>query len=178
MASAHNALVGLRPTVGLVSRNGMVPLNSIRDTAGPIARSVTDMAVLLDAIVGADPEDPATERAAGHIPPTYTKSLKKDGLKGARLGVLRQLFKPAVTDPRIIVNFSKTLDELKGAGAEIIDPFIVATIDSIPQPPLIPRARIKDDLTKWINKHAGVPFPSVRAISESKLLHPLHQCLR
>jgi len=63
--SAHNALVGLRPTVGLVSRTGMVPLNSVRDTAGPMARSVGDMAILLDAMVGSDPEDSATARAEG-----------------------------------------------------------------------------------------------------------------
>jgi amidase len=172
--AAYNALVGLRPTVGLVSRTGMVPLNSVRDTAGPMARTVTDMAILLDAIVGLDPDDAATARARGHIPLTYVSSLKPDALKGARLGVLRQVFNPTRTDPQIIANFEKTLADLKTAGAEIIDPFFVAAIDSIPQPPQT-RARTKDDLTKWIAKHPGVPFPSVKAIAESKLLHPLHQ---
>ena len=81
--SAHNALVGLRPTVGLVSRTGMVPLNSVRDTAGPMARNVADMAILLDAIVGSDPEDSATARAEGHRSPTYSNGLKIDALKGA-----------------------------------------------------------------------------------------------
>src|SRR6185369_16954020 len=71
MPSAHNALVGLRPTVGLVSRTGVVPLDGTRDTAGPMARSVTDMAILLDVIVGADPEDAATARSAGHIAKSY-----------------------------------------------------------------------------------------------------------
>ena len=174
MPSAHNALAGLRPTVGLVSRTGMVPLNSVRDTAGPMARSVTDMAILLGVIAGPDPEDAATARAVGHLPPTYTSWLKADALKGARLGVLRQVFTPAVTDPRIIAHFETTLAELKAAGAEIVDPFVVSGFDAIPRPPQT-RARTKDDLTKWIAKHPGVPFPSVQAIADSKLVHPLHQ---
>ena len=174
MPSAYNALAGLRPTVGLVSRRGMVPLNSVRDTPGPMARNVTDMAILLDVIAGPDAEDTATLRSAGHIPPTYTSGLKKDALKGARLGVLRQVFPPAVTDPRIIARFETTLAELRAAGAEIVDPFVVPDIDSIPRPPQT-SARFKDDLTKWIAKHPGVPFPSVKAIADSKLLHPVHQ---
>ena len=154
----------------------MVPLNSVRDTAGPMARSVSDMATLLDVIVGPDPEDLATTRAEGHRLLTYSGALKNDALKGARLGVLRQIFKPAVTDPRIIAHFEITLAELKAAGAEIVDPFVVPELDSIPRPPQTP-ARFKDDLTKWIVKHPGVPFPSVRAVAESKLAHPLHQAL-
>jgi amidase len=174
--SAHNALVGIRPTVGLVSRTGIVPLNSVRDTAGAMARSVSDMAILLDVIVGLDPEDSATTRAEGHYSPTYSGELKNDALKGARLGVLRQVFKPAVADPRIIGHFEMTLAELKAAGAEIVDPFVVPELDSIPRPPQT-SARFKDDLSKWIAKHPGVPFPSVKAIADSKLVHPLHQAL-
>jgi amidase len=90
MPSAFNALVGLRPTVGVISRTGMVPLNSVRDTAGPMARSVTDLAILLDVIAGPDVEDEATARARNHRPPTYTSGLRRDALKGARLGVLRK----------------------------------------------------------------------------------------
>ncbi len=69
------------------------------------------MAILLDVIAGADPEDAATARSAGHIPKSYLPYLKKDGLKGARIGVLRQVFTPKVTDPLIIKNFEKTLSE-------------------------------------------------------------------
>jgi Asp-tRNA(Asn)/Glu-tRNA(Gln) amidotransferase A subunit family amidase len=83
------------------------------------------LAILLDVIVGPDPDDPATGRAEGHRPPTYTTALRADALKGARLGVLRQVFGPAVTDPRIITQFEETIDELKSAGAEIVDPFTV-----------------------------------------------------
>jgi Asp-tRNA(Asn)/Glu-tRNA(Gln) amidotransferase A subunit family amidase len=174
MPSAHNALVGLRPTVGLVSRTGVVPLNGVRDTAGPMARSVTDMAVLLNIIVGADPQDAATARSKGHIPPSYLPYLKKDGLKGARLGVLRQVFAARVTDPLIITNFERTLAELRAAGADIVDPFIVPELDSLPRAPQT-AAQFKTDLTRWIALHPGVPYPSVKEIAASKLVHPLHQ---
>ncbi|MDR3415111.1 MAG: amidase family protein [Nevskia sp.] len=174
MPSAHNALVGLRPTVGLVSRTGVVPLDSVRDTAGPMARSVTDLAILLDVIAGPDPQDAATERSKGHIPRSYLPYLKKDGLAGARLGVLRQVFNPKVTDPTIIANFDKTIAELKAAGAEIVDPLVVPELDTIPRPPQT-NAEFKTDLTRWISQHPGVPYPSIRQIAESKLVHPLHQ---
>ena len=174
MPAAHNALVGLRPTVGLVSRRGVVPLDGVRDTAGPMARSVTDMTILLDVIVGPDPEDAATARSADHIPPSYRPFLNKDGLKTVRLGVLRQVFTPQVTDPRIIANFERTIAELKAAGAEVVDPFIVPALDTIPRPPQT-NAQFKTDLTTWMSQHSGVPYPSVKAIAASKLLHPLHQ---
>lgn len=174
MPSAHNALAGLRPTVGLVSRIGITPNSSVRDTAGPMARTVTDMAILLDAIVGLDADDPATARAKGHIAQTYTAALRKDALKGARLGVLRQVFTAKVTDPRIIANFDKTIAELKGAGAEIVDPFRVPEIESLPRAPQT-AARLKADFEVWFARHPGVPYPSVKALADSKLAHPLHQ---
>lgn len=174
MPAAHNALVGLRPTVGLVSRTGVVPLDGVRDTAGPMARSVTDMTILLDVIVGPDPDDAATARSAGHIPPSYLPCLKQNGLHAVRLGVLRQVFTPQVTDPRIIANFEQTIAELKAAGAEIVDPLMVPELDTLPRPPQT-NAQFKTDLTTWMLKHPGVPYPSVKAIAASTLLHPLHQ---
>ena len=174
MPSAHNALAGLRPTVGLVSRTGVVPLDSVRDTAGPMARSVADMAILLDVIAGADPLDAATARSAGHIPASYTAALKPDALKGARLGVLRQVFNERLADPRVIARFEQTIAELKAAGATIVDPFTVPELDTIPRPPQTP-AQFKADLSYWIAQHPGVPYPSLQAIADSKLVHPLHQ---
>ena len=174
MPAAHNALVGLRPTVGLVSRTGVVPLDGVRDTAGPMARTVTDMTILLEVIVGPDPEDAATARSAGHIPSGYQPFLKQDGLRQVRLGVLRQVFTPQVTDPRILAHFEQTIAELKAAGAVIVDPLLVPALDTIPRPPQT-NAQFKTDLTRWIAHHPGVPYPSVQAIAASKLLHPLHQ---
>jgi amidase len=87
-----NGIVGLKPTVGLVSRSGIIPISHSQDTAGPMARTVRDAAILLAALAGSDPTDPATAAAAGHIPPDYTRFLQLDGLKGARLGVARNYF--------------------------------------------------------------------------------------
>src|ERR1051326_4696291 len=174
MPSAHNALAGIRPTVGLVSRRGIIPNNSIRDTGGPMARTVTDMAILLDAIVGPDPLDPATTRAEGHIAKTYTAALKRDALKGARLGVLRQIFTAKVTDPRILENFEKTITELKAAGAEIIDPFTVPEIEPLPRAPQT-AARKKAAFAVYFAAHPGMPYNSPQAMADSHLAHPLHQ---
>lgn len=174
MPAAHNALAGLRPTVGLVSRTGVVPLDGVRDTAGPMARSVADMAILLDVIAGPDPADPATARSTGHIAASYQAGLKKDALKGARLGVLRQVFTAKVTDPVILANFEKTIAELKAAGAEIIDPFVVPALDTIPRPPQTPSS-FKSDMARWYAAHPGVPYDSVKALADAKLVHPLHQ---
>ncbi len=174
MPSAHNALAGLRPTVGLVSRTGIQPNNSVRDTAGPMARTVTDMAHLLDAMVGVDNKDAATLRSKGHIPKTYVTSLKRDSLKGARLGVLRQVFTDKVADPRIIKHFEQTLTELRAAGAEIVDTFVVPEIEGLARAPQTP-ARRKADMIKFLADHPGIPYPSPQAIADSKLAHPLHQ---
>lgn len=175
MPAAHNALVGLRPTVGLVSRTGMVPLDGVRDTAGPMARSVRDMAILLDAMVtGPDERDPATAANAEHIPPTYLEALRKDALRGVKIGVLRQVFRPHATDPQVLSNFEKTLAELRAAGAVIVDPLLVPELDTLPRPPQT-GAQFKADLTHWIAQHPGVPYPSISEIAASGLLHPLHQ---
>jgi hypothetical protein len=91
--------------------------------------------------------------------------------------VLRQIFTEKVSDARIIAHFQSTIAELKAAGAEIVDPFVIPELDSLPRPIANPPAQFKDDLTRWIAKHPGVPYPSVEAIIESKLLHPLHQPL-
>ena len=174
MPSAHNALAGLRPTVGLVSRVGIQPNNSVRDTAGPMARTVTDLAILLDAMVGIDADDPVTLKSKGHVPKTYTGSLNKQALKGARLGVLRQVFTPKVTDPRIVEHFEQTLKELRAAGAVIVDDFSVPEIEGVPRAPQTP-ARRKADMIKFLAAHPGIPYGSPQAIAESRLAHPLHQ---
>ncbi len=174
MPSAHNALVGLRPTVGLVSRTGIIPNNSVRDTGGPMTRTVTDTAILMDAIVGPDPADAATSRAVGKIPQTYMSSLKRDALKGARLGVLRQVFTPKVADPRIIAHFERTLAELRAAGAVIVDDFAVPEIEKLARAPQTP-ARKKADFAVWFAAHPGIPYASVQAMADSRLAHPLHQ---
>src|SRR5687767_3792992 len=85
-----NGLVGLKPTVGLVSRSGIIPIAVSQDTAGPMGRTVSDVALLLNGLAGIDESDPAAPAAIGHIPTDYTASLKSDALKGKRFGLLRQ----------------------------------------------------------------------------------------
>ena len=90
--SSANSLVGVRPTRGLVSRAGVIPASQTQDEVGPLARTVTDAALLLDAMAGYDPADPVTALGRGHQPQSYTRMLNKDALKGARIGVMTNLF--------------------------------------------------------------------------------------
>ena len=117
--AAITALVGLRPTTGLVSRAGIIPNSHTQDTAGPITRNVRDAAIMLDAIAGYDPNDPVTARSVGHIPSSYTSFLRSDGLKGKRIGVLRGLFTPASTDVNAVID--QALKEMQQQGAEIVE---------------------------------------------------------
>jgi amidase len=115
-----NGVVGIKPTVGLVSRAGIVPISHTQDTAGPLCRTVADAAALLTAMAGTDPRDRATAAAAGHVAPDYTRFLDPAALRGARIGVAREKFfgYSDVTD-RLA---AAALDAMRGAGAVIVDP--------------------------------------------------------
>src|SRR5262249_58809913 len=93
--SANNNLVGLRGTRGLSSRNGIIPLALTQDIGGPLARTVTDLSIMLDATVGPDPDDAATAAGGGPIPPSYVTSLSDRNLRGARIGNLTALLGPS-----------------------------------------------------------------------------------
>ena len=110
-------IVGLKPTVGLISRQGIIPLAQSQDTAGPMARSVRDCAMLLDALAGPDPADPATLRNPRHRANNYAAALDAGALKGARLGVLRQFF----VGPQAPA-YEAALAALRRAGAVLVDP--------------------------------------------------------
>jgi len=121
--SSHLALIGLRPTLGLTSRDGIIPLVFDRDVAGPMARTVEDAARLLDVVAGYDPNDSLSEVAKREE--DYTNFLNSDGLAGARIGVLRAQAEPNDTDPEILALFEAALEDLRKAGAELVDPFEV-----------------------------------------------------
>ncbi len=120
--SSHNALVGFRPTLGLLSRAGITPLYLRNDTGGPMARSVADATRLLEVLAtGPDPADPLTRYSAGKIPPRgYQQFLKKDGLEGARIGVLRTLSERQ-PDPQVKALFEQAVADLRKAGAVVVD---------------------------------------------------------
>ena len=117
--STTNGLVGIKPTVGLVSRRGIIPISHNQDTAGPMARTVADAAALLTVISGPDPKDPATKAAEGKAKPDYTAFLKADGLSGKRLGVAREFFD---FHPKVEALMVTALKDLENMGAVLVDP--------------------------------------------------------
>ncbi len=117
--SAMNALVGIKPTVGLTSRAGVIPIAHSQDTVGPMARTVSDAAVLLGAITGIDERDPATHASAGHFHIDYTKFLEKEGLHGARIGIARQAY--FGYSPKADAIIEAAIERMRAMGAEIID---------------------------------------------------------
>lgn len=119
--SAHNAIVGLRPSAGLSSRSGIIPFGHTQDTGGPMARSVADIAVLLDATVGHDPDDPVTAASTGRIPRTYTGSLRRDALRGARVGVLTEFFGTAPEDDEVGAIVRRAIDEMRAQRATAVE---------------------------------------------------------
>jgi len=125
-----SSLVGLRPTTPLVSRHGLYPARPSTDTVGPITRTVKDAAIVLDVIAGYDPNDPLTAYAVGHIPPSYALDLRPDGLKRARIGVIRQPMdvKTKVDSEdykKVRAVIDKAIDDLKALGAEVVEPITI-----------------------------------------------------
>jgi amidase len=117
--TSTNGLVGNKPTVGLVSRSGIVPISHSQDTAGPMTRTVTDAAILLGALAGIDPDDKATAESQGKAQADYTRFLDPNGLKGARLGVARKFFGFNEGVDRVMED---ALAEMKRQGAVLVDP--------------------------------------------------------
>jgi len=116
--SALCGVVGIKPTVGLVSRSGIVPISHSQDTAGPIARTVTDAAILLGALTGVDPLDAATDPSRGHARTDYARLLDGNGLQGAKLGVARRYFRSGTVSEKVL---TAALDSLKRLGATLVD---------------------------------------------------------
>jgi amidase len=116
--SSINGIVGLKPTVGLVSQSGIIPISATQDTAGPMTRSVADTAILMNAIVGRDRRDEKPEFASSELRPDYTGFLKLDGLRGARIGVARDYWGRSATVDKLT---NAALEVLKRQGAELVD---------------------------------------------------------
>src|SRR5881628_2473790 len=140
--SSHTSLVGIRSTMGLTSRDGIVPLFLDKDIGGPMARNVADAVAIFDVIAGYDPADPVTAASQGKRPDSYVAFLDKDGVRGMRLGVVRQLFTQQNTDPEVMKRMEQALVEFGRLGAQIVDPVTIAEIDSIP-PAMLFCARFK-----------------------------------
>jgi len=172
--ASNNAIVGLRTSWALVSRAGMIGLYDERDTAGPMARTITDLMPLLDVIAGVDPADPATAEADGKIPPTYMAFLKQDGAAGRRIGVLRQACRPDASDAQVLALFDRAVADLHRAGAELIDPFIIPQFDQF-TPRLHPLSEVRAATERYLAR-TGPTFP--KTLSDIMALgkfHPLHE---
>lgn len=129
--SSHTCLVGVRSTLGLTSRDGIVPLYLRNDVGGPMTRTVEDAARILDVIVGYDPADPLTQACINKTPESYMKSLDIKGLEGARIGVLRALSDSPEDDPEIRSLFEAALSDLENLGAILVDPLIIPNFDEL-----------------------------------------------
>jgi amidase len=119
--ASANDIVGIRPTLGLVSRAGIIPYSFTQDAAGPLARTVTDAAKMLNVLVGYDPNDPATAWSVGNTEQDYTKFLKANGLQGKRIGILRSFFGTAPINNEVNRIANQAIEDLKRSGATLVE---------------------------------------------------------
>jgi amidase len=167
-------LVGIKPTVGLLSRSGIVPISHTQDTPGPMTRTVADAAVLLGALVGSagiDERDPATRASQGKALSDYTKFLDPNGLKGARIGILRKRY--AGYSPATDHLFEEALDALKKLGAVIVDPADLDTAGKMDEPEFtVLLYDFKADLDAYLAELKGAP---VRSLAEAIAFNDKHK---
>jgi len=175
--SSHQALAGIRSTMGLTSRAGVMPLSMLADIAGPMARTVEDAVKVFQVIVGADPDDPVTAAARQHLPQDYLASLDRDGLRGAVIGVLHQAYERPTTDHEIVRVFQAAVEDLKRAGATIVDPATVEGLDAIRRPRDVgPCQGFKYDLNHYLAAWGDkVPLKNLAEIVKSGRFHPNNQ---
>ena len=172
--SSHQALVGIRSTMGLTSRGGVMPLSTLADIAGPMARTVEDAVAVFQVVVGDDPADPVTAAAREHLPQDYAKALVRDGLRGVRIGVLREAYERDTTDPEVVQVFLAAVEDLRRAGATVVDPAVVEGLAEIRRPrDAGPCMGFKYDINRYLASHGDrVPVKSLAEILKSGRFHP------
>jgi amidase len=160
--SSANGIVGIKPTVGLTSRSGIIPISHSQDGAGPMARTVTDAAILLGALTGVDREDPATAASGGKAA-DYTRALDPKGLQGARIGVVRKYFG---FHDQVDVAMNTAIEEMKRQGAVMVDPADIEGIGKFDDPELVVLTyELKADLNAYLAKLGkGAPVHSLKEI--------------
>jgi amidase len=158
--AAVNGLAGLKPTVGLVSRNGIIPISVSQDTAGPMGRSVADVAALLTALAAVDPGDPAGAAAEGKLAADYAAALRKDALQGRKVGVLRAAMG---YHPDVDASVARAIATLKAAGAEVVDVTMAGYGRWGEAENDVLLYEFKDGLNKYL-KDSGAPHASLEAV--------------
>lgn len=161
--SGINGIVGIKPTLGLISRSGIIPLAHSQDTAGPMARTVRDAAILLGAMTGTDPNDPASA-AMPASSTNYAANLTADGLNGKRIGVIRSFYGSG-DNPGVERVLSSTLETLEAAGAEIVDSIEIETADMGDAEYEVLLYEFKSDLNTYLEQ-SGAPLKSLMEIIE------------
>jgi amidase len=168
--ASHNSLVGLRPSAGLSSRAGVIPLSHTQDVAGPLARTVRDVAVILDATVGVDPADPTTKASQGRTPASFVTGLSTASLKGARIGVLAPFFGDAADDQEVARVVRASIEMMKQNGAIAVDvPF--ANLTELLRATSVIDAEFKFDLADYLSAAQNPPVRSLGEILERGLYH-------
>ncbi|MGH9707750.1 MAG: amidase, partial [Candidatus Acidiferrales bacterium] len=162
--SSANGVVGIKPTVGLVSRVGIIPISHSQDTAWPICRTVADAAALLTALAGEDPDDSASAASRGKISADYTKFLDRSGLRGARIGVVRKFFDMS---EKLSPLMDSALDAMKREGAVLVDPVEIDSVGKFDEAELeVMYYEFKADLNAYLSKYA----PSARVHSLADII--------
>ena len=173
--SAHQALVGIRSTMGLTSRAGIAPLSLASDIAGPMARTVADAVALFQVVAGEDPADTITARSRGHRVVDYSAYLDRNALKGARIGVLLQAYDRPTTDSEVVRVFNAALDDMRHQGATIIDPVAVEGLDTHLRTAGSCN-QFKWDINDWLARQGDrAPVHTLAEIIESRRFHPTIQ---
>ncbi|MCC7033799.1 MAG: amidase [Acidobacteria bacterium] len=168
--AANNNLFGLRGTLGLSSRTGIIPLSHTQDIGGPLARTVADLAVLLDATVGEDPSDATTAASRRRLPARFADSLDDRALKGTRIGVLRNHFGTAPEDDEVSGIVRRALDQLKAQGAEIVEVTIPGLDEVVGASSLI-NLEFKADLMQYLAQFPHAPVKSLQEILDRGAFH-------
>ncbi len=171
--SAHNALVGIRSTMGLTSRAGVVPLANGADIAGPMARTVADAVAVFQVVAGEDPADSVTLAGRSHRAPDYRTFVIDGGLRGARIGVLRQAYERASTDSEVVTVFMSAVTTLKARGATIVDPAGIDSLAAVLRVPGPGCNAFKYDLERYFAARGeNAPVKTIRDILRSGSFHP------
>src|SRR5437660_209916 len=163
--SSSNGLAGIKPTVGLVSRSGIIPIAHTQDGAGPMCRTVRDAAIVLGALTGIDPDDAATAASAGKSPPDYAQFCDPNGLKGARIGVARKYFG---FNDAVDALMEQSLDAMKKQGATLVDPADIETFGKFDESELlIFMYELKADLNAYLARlGSNAPVHTLKEIIE------------
>lgn len=168
--AAYQNLFGIRTTRGLASRNGVIPLSDTQDVAGPLARSVADLAVMLDATAGEDPADAVTAGAGAHVPKSYAGSLQAGALKGARIGVLRSLFAVVPDDAEGKLVYDRAIAALRDAGAEVIEVAIPGLAEMLTDGNAR-KFEFAEDLQRYLAAKPGILVTSLAQVVNAGLHH-------